>query len=568
MKYTIYEKSAHRFLISLTFSSIEDELELYLPVWIAGSYMRRDYAKYLTILEVKCNNKATLKKVISPSKFKIIKTELEQELNNFWEIKYEIFAFDLSVRGNYLDDERFIFNPTAACLAVRAKEEEKIILEFITNKKLFGKSYKLIENKYLLNFNNYQDLIDTPILADKNSIRKKFILLNKKFNVVFSGFKELPDFFIEDLKKVLKAQFEIFGSWATEDFDYDFLLFFRTNCYGGLEHQNSTLLMFEPKENLFKERKDYLKLLGLFAHEFFHSWNVKKIRPCEYLPNYPLEAEAPHNMLWFFEGWTAYFDNLSLYLAGVITKAEYGELLAQDITNYKNRLGRKFQTLAESSIEAWTKLYQGGENAPNSSTSYYIQGSLAAWCLDAWLQERAGIDLKEIICAIFKNPLIIEKGLNEERFLNLVLGFLKGKEQKDFLIFFKQLIHSTAELPLEKTAEFFGFSLIFKPEKHKFGEDKEKETSSNCGFAIKKEGEKFLIKIDNPDSPAMQAGLSLNDEILEINQQKIKENLIASALFSQKAKDLVQVKILREGEEKIYNFELIEPKKSAFLVSN
>lgn len=574
ISYQISPLSGHRFAIVILLEQDTPTLDFYLPIWIPGSYTRRDFAKNLFELQVSVDGRPAAWQMLSPSHW-----QAHAETGGQWRIQYHVYAREYSVRGCYLDDRRAIFNPCCACCAISGRENSPHSLCWLPDSTradwtIHGGS----QASGLFHSPDYQTLIDTPLMLGTDIRTAVFEAGGIEHEIAITGdagenwqFERL----ICDTAHICREAIKIFDSLPNTVRRYSFLLFLTENDYGGLEHQDSTLLI-APRRTLPKSGEttaSYLQLLGLFSHEYFHTWNVKSLRPREYSQGYRLTSEQPSQMLWFFEGFTAYFDNLLLHRSGVITAEEYLHLLGADIGRYLQRSGRLRQTLAQSSFEAWTKLYNGGENAANASTSYYVHGSLAAWCIDMALREASAdcTNLASLLAALWQNPTLRRQGIGETDFLQTALSCLPAAEHTAFRQLLQRLIHSTESLPLAETAARAG--LNYQCLSPISADDTGTEApagiraSSEPGIRWREERGRLLIRITDPDSPALQAGLAAGDEIISINSERASADSLWRLLCKNRPGTTVRAAILRDGIEYRYCWPLLPPEKNTCLLS-
>ncbi|MBR1374600.1 MAG: M61 family metallopeptidase [Cardiobacteriaceae bacterium] len=549
VSYSCRYLSAHRLLITVNFSASNNP-ELMLPIWIPGSYTRRDFSRLLTMQRAFCDGKTAEIHTISPSNWQLLAENTGEREQHLWQLEYEIYARDVSVRGCYADNFRIIFNPCAACVQIKNQENLPHLLDLSAlGDGIFGAQL----NAGTARFQDYQELIDTPFLIDREAISAEFQLAGVPHEIVLSGAENLdcvPENFLRDIEKITAAAHKIFGKFPEKLRRYSFLMFFTADSYGGLEHQSSTLLM-ESRESLspHASREQYQQLIGLFAHEYFHLWNVKFIRPKIFRAGYRLDCEQIFPELWFFEGFTAYFDNLLLARSHTISPQEYLELLAQDISFYLSRAGSRKQSLAEASITAWTKGYNGGENSQNSNTSYYRHGALAAWTMDAFLQKHSDFSLADLMQRVFVDAEIQKTGLDKSEFLRIANSLLPSDKQAEFAELCCDLIESRKEINLAQTAEHFGLKL----EKSPLTGKQINSQLPNCpvkteaGFALQTlNSGRFALKITDPDAE-IWASAAAGDEILSINNQAPSASNIWKLIFQNSRREKIELLLMRGG---------------------
>lgn len=571
--YTIIPLSAHRFKMRLQIVSPEQQLQCYLPIWIPGSYTRRDFSRFVSISTFENNGKNVAWQLTSPSSW-----SAEGEAGT-WLIEYEVYARDYSVRGCYLDDERAIFNPACACLALRGAENSAhtLIWQADSTRQTWQIAGAIPNQENQWQFEDYQHLIDTPLMMAKDMTRVNFVASGVPHEIAICGAGDIPydlSRLSHDVEKICHSAIAQFGALPECVKHYSFLLFLTQNGYGGLEHQRNTLLMASRNAlpSSAPNTSAYTQLLGLFSHEYFHTWNVKSLRPTEYAQGYDLEREQPSEMLWLFEGFTAYFDNLILLYSDCISSAEYLKLLSNDISRYLQRVGHQRQTLAHSSFEAWTKLYNGGENAGNISTNYYIHGPLAAWCIDTYLRTHipAPYGLENALRELWQDPNIRKQGLNEARFIEHIQQRLADEQKADFGEFLHQLLHCCDFLPLDWAAQQMGLALEYlAPQSLQDlgGSLNGNRATSDAGFRWQQQNGRFFVLINQPDSAAAQAGIAANDEIISICGETPTAERLWQALMLGKSGQHVQMTLLRDGLMRHYQWQLGEALKNTACLS-
>lgn len=489
--------------------------ELWLPTWIPGSYLIREFAKHIE--SVKAYDEAG--RQLKISKFEKNKWRLFNTDHELITVEYDVYAYDLSVRGSYVDQTRFYVNPACVCLALKDQEEAECELEvflpdefkhFTVATGLTSKS--LVKGRYTLKADNYMQLIDSPFeLADQTrfsfeaeGIQHEFVISGKHATNV----ERLQ----ADIQKICQTEIQIFGSAPFKN--YVFMTMATGNSYGGLEHPNSTSLI-TPRDDLPKANEpeepseDYQRFLGLCSHEYFHSWLVKYIRP-ENFVNYDLHKESYTSLLWIFEGFTSYYDDLILLRSGVISQASYLKLLKAQIDRYLQNPGREVQSVAESSFDTWIKFYRPDENSNNAGTSYYNKGCLVALCLDLGLRLR-GSSLDALVRKLYENA---QKGIQvTERTIFELCEELTGHSWLEQI---NHLIYTTDELPLDQLFPEFGIEYQLKNDK-----------TQPFGLKLAEKPEGVLIQQARREGAGAKAGLSANDVIVAIDGLKASEKLLA-----------------------------------------
>ncbi|WP_168414874.1 M61 family metallopeptidase [Acinetobacter indicus] len=487
---------------------------LALPTWIPGSYLIREFSKHIEA--VKAYDEAG--RILKIQKFEKNKWRLFNTDHELITVEYDVYAYDLSVRGAYVDQTRLYVNPACACLGLEGQEDKAIEVEvFLPNELkhfqlatgLAAKS--LVKGRYTLKAKNYAELIDAPFeLAEQT--RFSFDAAGIPHEFVVSGKHAMNAARMQqDLEKICATEIAMFGSAPFQD--YTFMTMATGSSYGGLEHPNSTSLI-TPRDDLPKANepeepsKEYQRFLGLCSHEYFHSWLVKFIRPDSFV-NYDLNREGYTSLLWIFEGFTSYYDDLILLRSGVVNQESYIALLKAQIDRYLQNPGRAIQTVAESSFDAWVKFYRQDENSNHAGTSYYNKGCLVALCLDLGLRLR-GSSLDALMRKLYDNA---QQGIQvHERTIYELCQELTGDSWAEQI---NHLINTTEELPLDQLFPEFGLSYNLKNDKR-----------LPLGLKLADKPEGVLVQAARRDGQAAQAGLSAHDVIIAIDGLKASSKLI------------------------------------------
>lgn len=515
LHYQIEFDDFRQHLIHVTLRFVANPTQvLSLPTWIPGSYLIREFAKHIE--SVKAYDEAG--RQLQISKFEKNKWRLFNTDHELITVEYDVYAYDLSVRGAYVDQTRLYVNPACICLGLQDQENSAVELEVFLPDELKHfqlatglVSKSLVKGRYTLKADNYAQLIDAPFeLADQTRFSFEANGIPHEF-VVSGQHKMNAERMKQDIEKICSTEISMFGSAPFEN--YTFMTMATGNSYGGLEHPNSTSLI-TPRDDLPKADEptepsaDYQRFLGLCSHEYFHSWLVKFIRP-ENLANYDLNKESLTSLLWIFEGFTSYYDDLILLRSGVISPDSYLKLLKGQIDRYLQNPGRFIQTVSESSFDAWIKFYRQDENSNNAGTSYYNKGCLVALCLDLGLRLR-GSSLDALMRRLYENT---QNGIQvNERTIVELCNELTGDNWIEQV---NHLINTTDELPLDQLFPEFGLSYTLKNEK-----------TLPFGLKITEKPEGVLIQQANREGVGAKAGLSANDVIIAIDGLKASEKLL------------------------------------------
>ncbi|MDH0969415.1 M61 family peptidase [Acinetobacter johnsonii] len=515
LHYQIEFDDYRQHLIHVTLRFVADPTQvLSLPTWIPGSYLIREFSKHIE--SVRAYDEEG--RLLEIQKFEKNKWRLFNTDHELITVEYDVYAYDLSVRGAYVDQTRLYVNPACACLGLEGQEDKAVEVELFLPDELkhfqlaTGMASKsLVKGRFTLKAKNYAELIDAPFeLAEQT--RFSFEANGIPHVFVVSGKHAMNAARMQqDIEKICATEISMFGSAPFSN--YTFMTMATANSYGGLEHPNSTSLI-SPREDLPKANEpeepseDYQRFLGLCSHEYFHSWLVKFIRP-ENFVNYDLNKEGYTSLLWIFEGFTSYYDDLILLRSGVISQASYIKLLKTQIDRYLQNPGRFVQSVSESSFDAWVKFYRQDENSNNAGTSYYNKGCLVALCLDLGLRLR-GSSLDALMRKLYENA---QKGIQvHERTIVELCNELTGDNWIEQI---NHLINTTDELPLDQLFPEFGLSYSLKNDK-----------SLPLGLKLVEKPEGVLVQSARRDAAAAQAGLSAHDVIIAIDGLKATMKLV------------------------------------------
>lgn len=455
----IVDAAAHMIDMRLEIDSPDpDGQVLTLPNWIPGSYMIRDFSRNIVSIEGSCGDQPTSIEKINKSSWRAPAGLA------CLSVKYRIYAWDLSVRAAHVDENHAFFNGTSVFLSVEGQESQQHMARFVRPEHREAEGFKLATGLRTLDVDDsgygcyiassYDELIDHPV--EQGTFKKvEFSACGVPHEVVLTGACHFDEERVAaDLKRICEYQIRFFGEPAPVD-RYVFMVMVVDAGYGGLEHRNSTALMI-TRENLpiagDEQISDkYLDFLGLCSHEYFHTWNVKRIKPASFVP-YELHEESYTRLLWFFEGMTSYYDDLVLVRSGLIDIDRYLGMVSKTLTRVQRGSGRTLQSVTDSSFDAWHKFYKQDENAPNAIVSYYAKGALIALCLDSLIRqgENKNTTLDDLMRTVWNQWLENGEGLAEVEPQQLAASLYK----QDFSEFFSDALYTTNELPLaERLAE-------------------------------------------------------------------------------------------------------------------
>ena len=540
--------ASHLFTVSLQVKNWqESKLDLKMPVWTPGSYLIREYARHVQDFVAEDSN----------SQIALVSQKLGK---NHWQIdtanttaitvSYRVFANDLTVRTNHLDATHGYFNGAALFFFIPDWDKQPIKVKIIppANWQVTTTLPPAPEETNTFIAPDFDTLVDSPVEVGQQQVYN-FEVLGKAHQLAIWGEGNAnPKQIVEDTKKVIATTAKLFGGLPYEQ--YLFLLHLSGSGYGGLEHKNSCTLNY-PRFG-FRARDKYNRFMQLVAHEFFHLWNVKRIRP-DALETFDYEAENYTTSLWFCEGVTSYYDILLPLQAGIYKREDVLNNLSKDLSKYFNIPGRNVQPLGESSYDAWIKLYRRDANSDNNQISYYLKGELVSLLLDLLIraQHHNQRSLDDVMRLMW------------ERFGKAEIGFTPQQLQQaiaevadlDLTDFFHRYLETTEELPFEEYLEPFGLHLkaIAAQEPVPF-----------TGMRLQTENGTQKIKFVEAESPAAAAGIDAGDELLAIDGIRISAQSLGDRLQDYQINDTIQVTVFHQDELKTLPITLAHPKPERY----
>ncbi|MCL1961118.1 MAG: hypothetical protein FWG56_04965 [Desulfovibrionaceae bacterium] len=514
VRYTVrvIDAASHHFEVELTIDRPAARQRVSLPVWIPGSYLIREFQRHLQ------NPRASQGRTARPIE-QIDKAtwELACEPRRPLVLRYAVYAFDNSVRMAWLDARRGFFNGTSLLLRVHGQEDGAHALtvpppaahpgwQLATamppvrvDRRGFG-TYQA---------GDYDELVDHPVELGAfwsgrftaGCVPHRFVVAGAP--ATFDGPRLL-----RDARKICETVIRFWhGAKPPPMQSYVFMLNAVDDGYGGLEHRASTALICGRRDlprpgasaSAAAVGEGYVTLLGLISHEYFHAWNVKRLKPAEFA-RYDYTRENHTRLLWFFEGFTSYYDDLLLRRAGLIDDAAYLNLLTKTMNQVLQAPGRRAQSVAQASFDAWVRYYRPDENTPNSTISYYAKGALVALCFDLTLRQEGRATLDDAMRALWRR---CQGGAMREDDFAAVLTELGGR---GFEREIAAWVHGTGELPLKALLQAHGIEMRPEPS----------QPAQALGLRVSEGVGGIVIKTVLTGSPAAQAGMAAGDEWLGV----------------------------------------------------
>ncbi|TGM21575.1 M61 family metallopeptidase [Leptospira meyeri] len=500
---SIFDLFKHYFQVRLRVNTDQSEVIFCLPSWTPGSYMIRDYGTHLHKFEAKNSrtNEPILWEMVDLHRWKL------KNLPEEFEITYIIYAFeDFTVRTNYLETEFGFINPPALFLYPEGNLEKPSSVQFQVSEffpYVYSSLTRDLEDPFRFHAENFDELFDSPFhLSKKNSVF--FTAGTTKHELLVEGDVSF-DFktkLANDLKRITETQIE----WMMESPNpyYLFVLNLSLPAYGGLEHRASSINYFNP--DLISDEEEYKRLLELLSHEYFHLWNIKRIRP---IALGPFDYQKPNltRELWIAEGFTSFYDVYFLFHSGFLSKEEYISKLQSDIFALEDNEADSWMSLEESSFTAWTKYYKRNGNSHNITVSYYTKGGVLALCMNLFLLQESK-ERKTIRHVFHKlNEVFVktkQRGFTKQEFFDTV----KDVTGVDLKTEFNEYLEFPKPIPVDLYLDIIGIRRI------------QTDLTGETGFKIKEKNGNLYIQKLLHKSDMDSFDLMLDDEILAINGKR------------------------------------------------
>ena len=501
------DPQGHRLTVTIEVEAPRPHLCLRLPAWTPGSYLIRDYVRHLEGLEVLCAGMPCPIRRLGPASWQV---DLAGRIGEPLEIHYQLMATELSVRTCHLDGDHGFFALAAVVLEVEGERWSSHRLEIHQppDWQAFVPLPQDGDGAWLAR--DFDQLIDTPLELGPHRCDRFAVAGVPHRWVTWEGGAGPSDWLqrhcptlLADVQATAEACCRLMGSLAPATADYLFILHLLDGGYGGLEHDDSCVLVYGRAS--LQTAAGYRKFLQLVAHEYLHQWNVRRLRPAELTP-IDYHQAVPVPSLWFAEGITSYFDQFLPLTAGLSTEMDLLTDLGQDLSRYLLTPGRQVQSLRESSQEAWVKLYRADAYAGDSQVSYYLKGAVIALVLDLHLR-RQGSALSVVIRQLWQHLGRWGRGYQES---DLLAAFAAEASDLDSLL--PHWLEDHGDPDLAGYLVDVGLKLVAQPAQ-----------SAWLGLTVKAEPSGLLLQRVHRHGPAEQAGLAVGDELLAVDGERLSQ---------------------------------------------
>ena len=512
LKYEVSFSKPHTHLYEVTYTvgNINAAtIDLQIPTWTPGSYLQREFAKNIQDFAAKDSSNNNL------NWEKLDKATWRVTTNGAKEIKasYRVYAYELSVRTSHLDSSHAYFNGASIFMYVKGSVEQPLKL------KINAPNGWRVTSPLALNPDadgyfsapNYDVLVDSPAEIGTHNVIE-FDVLGKRHRIAIWGEGNYDaEVLKRDFTKIIEAGAAIFGGTLPYE-HYTFIVHLQPGIGGGLEHLNSTTCQSSP--NIFKSPGRYNGFLGLISHEYFHLWNVKRIRP-KALGPFDYQVENYTKNLWVSEGITSYYGDQLLLRAGLTKAGAYVGAIAGQIQRYEMTPGRLVQSAEAGSFDAWIKYYRPDENSPNTAMSYYDKGEIIGMLFDLEIRKATNNSksLDDVMRLLYDNHALPKPGFSDAE--------LKAAFEKvagiDFTDFYAKYVSGTAEIDWNRFLRHAGLQLT-----KGYNNDVQGQETPPRGFVgvRLKPGGTGIANV-YADTPAYKDGLNVNDEIVAVNGQRV-----------------------------------------------
>ncbi|HKS16959.1 MAG TPA: PDZ domain-containing protein, partial [Planctomycetota bacterium] len=504
--------------------------DLVMPAWTPGSYRIRDYAR--NVQDFSAGRMRWRKE--DKNRWRVMTGGAERA-----RVTYRVYAFEMNARGAHFDDDHGYLNGAAVFMYLDGAKERPATLDV-----KLPAGWRLATGLHQsgprrFEAADYDELVDCPIEAGRFDLKTWKTRGREHRLAVHGRVNRSLDSIARDMGRIVEAEARLFGGLPYRD--YTFLLHTGPGVYGGLEHRNSTSLEFSSTG--FRTREDYENFLELVAHEYFHLWNVKRIRPSMLGP-FDYEREVHTTLLWAMEGITSYYDVLFLVRAGLTTPSRYLAKTAKRWAALLEKPGRRRHSVSEASFDTWIKYYQPNEHSPNATVSYYEKGEFVGMALDLEIRRRTRNrrSLDDVLRRLLKRVTADGEGFPEAEYRR-TCEEVAGESLAGF---WRDYVDGTRELDLGRWLAIARLGFKREPKK----EDGETKPARKpwLGIAVQRSGSHLAVTTVRSDSPAERAGVCARDEIVALDGSRTDAESWERRLEDLKPGRRARLSVLRGGE--------------------
>jgi predicted metalloprotease with PDZ domain len=535
------EPWTHYFEVTMSLAGAQrDPLDFVMPVWTPGSYLVREFARNVQEFSVAAGDGRPLRWRKSTKHTWSVDAEGSTTVT----VKYRVYAFEISVRSCFLDDSHAFISGAGLFMYVAGLEDipYEIHLHPFESWHCISTGLEAVAGQTGCYYaDNFDTLVDSPIEIGNHQLFEFRVHEIPHYIALYGDGNCSPVRLTSDLQRIVETAIHSVGEIPYRH--YTFLIELQPEGSGGLEHANSCAL--QVSRWCFQPAEDYRKFLVLAAHEYFHLFNVKRIRPRELGP-FDYTQENYTRLLWVSEGFTEYYGGLIVLRAGLMKPEEYLEMLANTIERYLETPGRLVESAAEASFDAWIKYYRRNENSPNSSVSYYTKGGLIALFLDLEIRHRTGERTLDDVMKLLYNRYYkqLGRGFSEEEFRSAAEEIAGGPLEE----IFDHYAYGTKELDFTRYLGNAGLRCERTA--------KDPVPSGYLGISVKSADGRVIIVGASSDSPAYRQGLCVQDEILAVNGYRISQETLPARIAETSPGTRIELLIARAGKLRTLSLEV------------
>lgn len=537
IEYTVSLTEPHRQLVDITMriDGVDSPtIDIALPTWRPGRYVILDMAGSIHGVKAFGDGRSLPLEKIDKSTWRV--TTLGASSVEF---QYRIYANSINDRTRYVDDTHAFLDGSAVFMYIQERRDEpvRVTIQAPDDWRVATGLESLPNDPNTLFAPNYDVLIDSPLEIGIHELIE-FDVGGVPHEIVLWGWGNWDDQpLAEDFAKIVEVQTAVFQD--TPYTRYVFMIHSAPGMGGGTEHLNSTIMQTSPAS--FDSDDSYRGFLGLVSHEFFHTWNVKQLRPAGIHP-YDYSRENYTKLLWVSEGTTSYYTNVTLVRAGLLTPKQYLKKLSSSIDSHRNRPGRHVQSLEDSSFDAWIKFNHRTPDSTNTTVSFYSKGSLVSLMLDMAIREATSNEasLDDVMRDMYIAFPLSGPGFTPADLQNAV----EQQAGTSFDSFFEDYAAGTTELDLEHALATAGLDLKLKPN----AEDDEPSERAYLGLRLQSQSGLAAVRTSFADGPAREAGLIPGDLIVALNDRKLGSGDLDKRLKDFEPGDTIKIDYFRRDE--------------------
>ncbi|HEX6293454.1 MAG TPA: PDZ domain-containing protein [Herpetosiphonaceae bacterium] len=545
---TLARPAQHLLDVTIDVADVRVEyLDFVLPTWTPGSYLIREYSRHVQEVTATADDRPATWQKRDKQTWRVAADGAERV-----QLRYRVYGNELTVRTNHVDDTHAHVIPAATFMYVHGATEQPLTIEVVAPDGWETATGLDADRDEQFHADDYDHLVDSPFEIGRHRTLR-FEVDGKPHRIVIWGRgNEREQRLIDDTRKIVETARDLFGGLPYEHYTF-FLLLAGKGAGGGLEHRNSTSLLL-PRF-VFGAAKSYERYLTVTCHEFFHVWNVKRIRAAGLGP-FDYTQETYTTLLWAMEGITEYYTDLLLVRAGLLTPQRYLERLADDIVTLQHTPGRNLHSLECSSFDAWIKHYRPDENTVNTAASYYLKGAIVGALLDLELRRRTANErsLDDVLRYLFRAYPLDGPGIPER---DGYLDAIREATGQDLSDFFARYIGGTDELPYAQIFEAAGLRPSWDW-KEKAADGRSPRPA--LGIRTRHDGGQLRVSAVLSDGPAYQAGLSADDEIVAVDGYRVADEATLRERLNDRGSDArVSLTIFRREELRTIEVALAVP---------